>query len=98
MDRLLDKFIEEEVLKVAIKEKITGYLVKKKRRGTYQALEESDIIEKEIIEKVLNYIQGWLLNEFIDGSLKEKLSKEIKDSVYLELARKGYESVLKNKV
>ena len=97
MDRLLDKFIEQEVRSMELRDKITGFLVKKKRRGTYQAFEESGEIETEIVNKTLDYIHGWLLNEFIDGALKEKLSNEIKNAVYMEIARSGYDEILKKK-
>jgi hypothetical protein len=97
LDRLLDKFIQDKIKEMAVKDKLTGHIVKSKRRGAYQAFEESSDLETKIIENVTDYIHGWLLNEFIDGKLKDSISSEIFNAVYLELARLGYEQILKKK-
>lgn len=95
MEQLINKFINEEIAKMTLKEKMTSHLVKKKRRGTLQALEESTVFEKEITDKVLEYMRGWLLNEFIDGPLKQKIEKEISEAVYLEVVRIGFQDIYK---
>lgn len=97
MNTLLDKYIEDKVKEMSLKDLITGFLVRKKRRGTFQALEESTSIENEIVKNVIAYMDGWLTNEFMNGTLKEKLSTEVRTAVYMELARSGYEDILKNK-
>jgi len=50
MRLLLEQVVRHEINRLQVKEKMTGHLVKRKRRGTYQALSESDSAEKNIEE------------------------------------------------
>lgn len=97
MDNLLNIQIDRIIKELGIKDKLVSLYVKKKKRGTYQALQECSEIEQEMAEKIKEYIKHWLVTELTEGKLKDKVDKQIKDSIYLELARRGYDSILKNK-
>ena len=90
---MFDNFVKEEVKKLKITDTLVSHLVKKKRRGTYQALEESKVTEEEISDAVVEYIHSWLIGQFLDGPLKDQISKEVLNAVNLELARKGFDQV-----
>jgi hypothetical protein len=92
---IFDDLINKEIDKYKITEKVTGYLVKKKKRGTSQALEESTLTESEVREAVKTYITNWIVSEFFEGSLSKKFKEEIKNTVYLELVRKGFQDSFK---
>lgn len=94
MKELIKNIILDEIKKMDLKEKMTGFLVKKKKRGTYQALTECSDIESEIINETITYIDAWLINELLDGFLKEKLQAEIENQVILELSRRGFIGIL----
>lgn len=93
MNKIFEDFIEQEIKKLSIAEKLTSFLVKKKKRGTYQALEESKKNEEEIKNSVKDYLDNWLISQFMDGKLKKEIIREINISVNLELARKGFTEV-----
>ena len=91
MDELITTFVLNELNKMSLKDKMVSYLVKKQKRGTFQALKECDAIEATIRESTLNYIQEWLKIELLCGNtLRKKFVTEIKGQVTLELARKGF--------
>lgn len=94
IDELLEKLVTDKIKGMSLTDRITGYLVHKKKRGTFQALNESKEYEKEITEKVIQFTKEWITNEAIDGSIKKALDKEIKSQVELELSSKGFDKVL----
>jgi len=94
LDTFLEKIIKDKINNYKLSDKITHYLVYKKKRGTYQALKESQELEKKIEEMVVNYIKEWFVNELIDGPLKVVLDKEIESQVILELSSMGYNKVV----
>jgi len=93
IDELLERIVTDKLKKMTLTDKLTGFLVKKKKRGTYQAVEESKEIEKDITEKVVQYIKEWMTNETFDGFIKKQLDKEVKSQVILELTSKGFNKV-----
>lgn len=90
---LLERIVKDNLKKLFLTDKITGFLVKKKRRGTFQAMEESREIEKEMTENVVQFIKEWVVNETVDGFIKKELEKQIKSQIQLELSSKGYHKV-----
>ena len=94
IDELLEKVVMDKIKGMALTDKITGYLVHKKKRGTFQAMNESKDLEKAITESVLQFIKEWITHETIDGFIKTELDKEIKSQVQLELSSKGFDKVL----
>lgn len=90
MKNVIENMISSEIFKYKLKEKMTGYLVKKKRRGTYQALEESTEIEKVILENVVQYIDNWLLHEITVGKLHKEIKEQVNSQVRIELYEKGF--------
>lgn len=93
IDDLLSKLVKDKILTMSITDKLIGYLVHKEKRGTFQAMNESKELEKEITEKVVQYTKEWLISETIDGFIKKALDKEIKSQVELELSSKGFDKV-----
>lgn len=93
IDALLDRIVKDNLRKLSLTDKITSFLVKKKRRGTFQAMEESREIEKEMTESVTQFIKEWVANETVDGFIKMELEKQIKSQIQLELSSKGYHKV-----
>ena len=91
---LLEDIIKEEVLKLNLKEKMTSVLVKKKHRGTFQALQECEEKEKEIIDDINTYIQAWFIDCLLSGDIRKSLQKEIKGQVFTELSRKGFSEII----
>ena len=95
IDDLISKFIIEEVTKMTLKERMTSYLVKKKKRGTFQALQECEAMETAIIESTQNYIREWLKNELLSGkTIRNKFLEEVRDQVNLELSSKGFGDII----
>jgi len=93
IEDLLERVTKDKLKEKTITDKLTGYLVKKKKRGTYQAVQESKVLEQEITEKIIQYVKEWVLNEIIDGFIKKEIDKEIKSQLNLELSSKGYSKV-----
>jgi len=93
MDDLLERIVRDKLKRMSLTDKLTGFLVKKKRRGTFQAMEESRVLEKEMTDKVVQFIKEWMTNETIDGFIKKELDKEIKSQVELELSSNGFNKV-----
>jgi hypothetical protein len=93
---IFDDLINKEIDKYKIAESVTSYLVKKKKRGTSQALEESTLTESEVREAVKTYITNWIIAQFFEGTLNQKFKEEIKNTVYLELVRKGFQESFKD--
>ena len=60
-----------------------------------EKVEDEETVEVNSDDEALESEVNDLLDEFIDGGLKDKIAKEIKDAVHLELARQGYDSILK---
>lgn len=95
MDELIKSFVLVEIEKMALRDKMVGHLVKKKKRGTFQALQECSEIENAIKESTLNFIQEWLKNELLYGNtLRKKFAAEVKGQVDLELASKGFGEII----
>jgi len=93
IDELLERLVTDKLKKMTLTDKITGFLVKKKRRGTYQAVQESKDIEKNITDSVVQYMKEWMTNETIDGFIKKELDKEVKSQVVLELSINGFNKI-----
>jgi glutathionyl-hydroquinone reductase len=95
MNDLLENFVRTEIMKMSLKEHMTKFLVAKKKRGTYQSLEESRKLENEITEATVEYIKQWLVDELVDGKLKKVLLEEINNQILMELSRKGFNGLFK---
>jgi len=87
----VQKMIIRELKNKKLPERITGHLVKKKKRGTYQALEESKKIADEVQDSVLNYITQWLTEEIFFGKIKDQILKEIYSQLKSELNSRGFD-------
>lgn len=94
LDGLLDRLVRDEVRQFDIKDKLTIHLVKKERRGTYQAFQESGGTEQEIMDNTVQYIKEWMQSELLDGKISKLLKAEIKSQTILELSSKGFLGVL----
>lgn len=94
IDELIERLVKDKIKGLALTDKLTGYLVHKKKRGTFQALNESKEFEKEVTEKVIQFTKEWLTNEALDGFIKKELDKEVRSQVELELSSKGFDKVL----
>ena len=95
MRLLLEQVVRHEINRLQVKEKMTGHLVKRKRRGTYQALSESDSAEKNIEEILLEYLENWMVQDILSGDINKKIKKELKTQLIMELSRRGFDSVIK---
>jgi hypothetical protein len=93
IDELLEKFVKDKIREMSLTDKITGFLVKKKKRGTYQSVQESKEIENDLTNKVVQYMKEWMTNETIDGFIRKRLDPEIKSQVELELSSIGLDKV-----
>ena len=93
IDNLIERLVKDKLKSDSLTDKITGFLVKKKRRGTYQALNESKEIEIEITNDIHQFMKEWLVNELLDGFIKKEFDKEIDSQLLLELTAKGYGKV-----
>ena len=94
LEGFLERLVRDEISKYDLKDKITGYLVKKKRRGTFQAFEESGVTEKEVTDTTVEYIKEWLLNEMMDGGIRKVIEKEIKNQAIMELSVRGFLGII----
>jgi hypothetical protein len=94
MEELLASIIQDELLKMHLKDKMTGFLVKKRKRGTYQAFDESGEIEKKMIEELTTYVKSWFRDELVDGELRKMLTKELLEQTKIELVRRGFTGIL----
>jgi len=95
MDDMIKNLIIEEYNKHNVKDSLVAHMVKKHKRGTYQALNESEEISEKIKETIIIYISKWIMDQIMVGEFNKQISKEILESVYLELARIGYSDILK---
>lgn len=96
IDELINRFVSDEITKMGIKDKMIGHLVKKQKRGTFQAVQECDKFEAEIRASTLAYIEEWLKTELLSGnSLRKKFAEEVKGQVNLELSSKGFGDLIK---
>lgn len=93
IDELLERLVRDKIKEMSLTDKITGFLVKKKKRGTYQSVQESKEIENDLTNKVVQYIKEWMTNETIDGFIRKKLDIEVKSQVHLELSSTGFDKV-----
>jgi hypothetical protein len=95
MDDLVKSIIESEYGKLSVKDCLVSHLVKKNKRGTYQAVNESSELSDKIKESVTTYMQNWISEQIAVGDFNKLISKEIFDLVCLELSRVGYSDILK---
>jgi len=93
IDELLNRVVRDKLRNMALTDKMTSFLVKKKKRGTYQAVQESKELERDMTEKVVQYIKEWMTNETVDGFIRTALDKEIKSQIQLELSSIGFNKV-----
>lgn len=96
IDDLLERIVKDNIKIMGLTDKMISFLVKKKKRGTYQAMNESQEMEKDITDKVVQYIKEWMINEALDGSIKKALVKEVQSQVELELSSKGFDKISVN--
>ncbi len=96
IDDLLERIVKDNIKIMGLTDKMISFLVKKKKRGTYQAMNESQEMEKDITDKVVQYIKEWMINETLDGSIKKALVKEVQSQVELELSSKGFDKISVN--
>lgn len=90
MEDLISSIVKEEISKLELKEKMTGFLVKKKKRGTHQALQESTEEEAKILEDLQKYAKDWVVSQLVMGTFREALKKEMVQQAELELFRRGF--------
>lgn len=95
MEELIKNVIESEYSKLNVKDCLISHLVKKNKRGTYQAMNESSDISDKIKESVNSYMINWISEQIAVGDFNKLISKEIFDLVCLELSRTGYDDILK---
>jgi len=93
LDNMIERIVTDKLKVLSISDKLTGYFVKKKRRGTYQALQASNDIEKDIHESIIQYIKEWLTHELMDGKVRKELEKQVQSQVELELSSRGYDKI-----
>lgn len=93
MEEVLKKHIIGHIRDLNLRDKLTPFLAKKEKIGTFQSFEKSKEIEEEVINNVVDYLNNWLFTEFTEGSLKEKMTNEILGAVHLELARIGCDGI-----
>jgi len=94
IDDLLERIVKDNLRLMSLTDRLTGFLVKKKKRGTYQAMNESRELEKEITETVVQFMKEWMTNELMDGLIKKEMVKEIKSQVELELSSRGFDKIM----
>ena len=90
MNGFFDQLISEEIKRLSLKEKMTGALVKKEKRGTWQALEECSIAEAKMTEELTEYVKGWFKTELLTGELRKIFLKELHQQINLELYKRGF--------
>jgi len=93
IDKLIESMVSDKLKGMALTDKITLFLVKKKKRGTYQAMQESIEIEKELTDTVIQFMKEWVANETMDGFIKKELDKQLQSQVELELSSRGFNKV-----
>lgn len=92
---MIKNLIKSEYEKYGLKELLVSHMVKKHKRGTYQALNESEEICNKIKDAVDSYMANWISEQIMLGEFNKKISQEIFESMYLELSRIGYSDILK---
>lgn len=95
MDDLIKNIIESEYAKINVKDNLISHLVKKNKRGTYQAMNESSELSDKIKDSVNSYMITWISEQIAVGDFNKIISKEIFDLVCLELSRAGFNDILK---
>jgi len=95
MKEIIGSLVSSEIASLNLKEKMTNFLVTKKKRGTYQALSECGLEEEEIIKDIKEYIISWVYEEVTFGKIKEIIAKEIKGQLPLELSRRGFSEIIR---
>lgn len=90
MKNLIEELIKNEINDIELKEKLTGHLVKKQKRGTFQALKECAELEEKIKTDLLEYMNSWFVQEICHGKIKEEILKEFREQLGLELIRRGF--------
>ena len=95
IDTLLENFVSDEFSKIGLKDKLTSFLVTKQKRGTYQAMSECTIIEKEIKDATETYIKEWFKTEMFkeESKIRQAFIKEIKEQIILELCSRGFGNI-----
>ena len=94
IEEFIASIVREEIKKLSLRDKMTGFLVKKKRRGTHQAFEESALEEQKIVECIDTYIKNWFQMELTGGVIRASLTKEVLEQVKLELFSRGFVKIL----
>ena len=92
---LINDIVLSEIKKLELKEKMTGILVKRDKRGTLQALQECTKIEDAIVEDIKDYTKNWIINELNNGSIRKIITTEVKNQVVLSVAQKGFSEIIK---
>jgi len=90
MNSFIDQLVSEEIKRLSLKEKMTGALVKKEKRGTYQALEECSAAESVMTTELTEYIKSWFKTELTNGELRKSFLKELHQQINLELYKRGF--------
>jgi len=93
IEDMLERLVRDKIRMLSLTDKLTGFLVKKKKRGTFQAMEESRELEKELTDTVVQYLKEWMTNETFDGFIKKELDKELNSQIKLELSGKGFNKI-----
>lgn len=90
---ILEDVVDYELNKKDIEVRMTGFLVKKQKRGTYQALTESKEIIAEINNDLKDYILNWFNDSLLSGEVRELLKRELNTQLFVELARRGFHNI-----
>ena len=97
MKDLLLSIISKELVNMQLKEKLIGFIVTKKKTGTYQALKDSGEFVDKVTVDLLEYLEPWFVDQLCNGTIREILAKELRIMLDLELHRRGYIPLALNK-
>jgi hypothetical protein len=92
---LVEQVIRKELNSLQLKEKMVGQLVKKQKRGTYQALDECTKEEQDLVTTLVQYMEDWLIQEILSGNVNKLIKKELQTQLIMELSRRGFDQVIK---
>ena len=93
---LIEQLVDNKLHELRIKEKAVGFLVKKKKRGTYQALDECSKDVSDIKKFLSDFIEDWLIYELMNGKIRKMFEEELKTQLIVEVSRRGWDTVVKD--
>ena len=96
MKNIIKQIVIQELTSRQIKEKMTGFLVKSKKRGTYQALSECSKEEESLVEYLTDYLDNWVMSDLTSGEMRKLLNRELIMQIEIELSRKGFHKIFES--